>query len=188
MYREHTKSGSSYDPTSMKGYHYLVDWPLHKSTLDAWTSYDTWLTADRGGSKGGLPGLQPPSEPDFFIRPMLLSLKSPLISSPSPSPKSLLFSPPFVPILHPPLTADAVQVIDIENIWLCKDRALSQELKDTCLSFSLCHLLRRRFFGFAFYESSQQKTHDFVFKGAPRKQWGWYQLTTTGLLKWLRLS
>ena len=27
------------------------------------------------------------------------------------------------------------------------------------------HLLRRRFFGFACYESSQQKTHDFVFKG-----------------------
>ncbi|TVU40329.1 hypothetical protein EJB05_13788, partial [Eragrostis curvula] len=32
-------------------------------------------------------------------------------------------------------------------------------------SFSLFHLLRRRFFGFTCGESSQLKTHDFVFKG-----------------------
>jgi hypothetical protein len=46
MYEEHTRSGSSYDPTSMEGYHYLVDWPLHKSTLEARTSYAIWLTVD----------------------------------------------------------------------------------------------------------------------------------------------
>jgi hypothetical protein len=33
------------------------------------------------------------------------------------------------------------------------------------MPLSLFHLLRRRFFGFACGESSQKKTHDFVFKG-----------------------
>ncbi|XP_062188142.1 uncharacterized protein LOC133891445 isoform X2 [Phragmites australis] len=103
MYQEHTKSGSSYDPTSMKGYHYLVDWPLRESKLEAGMLYATESRAD------------------------------------------------------------GAQVIDIERIWLCC--GLSPELKDVCLSFSLFHLLRRRFFGFACAESSQRKTHDFVFKG-----------------------
>jgi len=63
------------------------------------------------------------------------------------------------------LKADA-QVIHIEKVWQCKHRSLSEELKYTCLSFSLFHLLRRRFFGFECGESSfQPKTHDFVFKG-----------------------
>jgi uncharacterized membrane protein len=36
MYRqEHTKSGAAYHPVSMKGYHYLVDWPLDNSELVA---------------------------------------------------------------------------------------------------------------------------------------------------------
>jgi hypothetical protein len=34
MYEEHSRSGPSYDPTSMKGYHYLVDWPLDESKLE----------------------------------------------------------------------------------------------------------------------------------------------------------
>ncbi|WVZ61541.1 hypothetical protein U9M48_011401 [Paspalum notatum var. saurae] len=46
MYKEHIKSGSSYNPASMNGYNYLVDWPLHKSTLHAGTSYATLLTAN----------------------------------------------------------------------------------------------------------------------------------------------
>jgi hypothetical protein len=37
----------------------------------------------------------------FYLKLLLISLKSPLISSSSP--KSLLFSPCFVPILDPPL-------------------------------------------------------------------------------------
>ncbi|CAL4997542.1 unnamed protein product [Urochloa decumbens] len=105
MYKEHIKRGSSYNPATMQGYHYLVDWPLQMSTLRAGTSYTTLLTAN------------------------------------------------------------ASQVIDIERIWLCSGRSLSPELKDECLSFSLFHLLRRRFFGFQCGESSHQKTHDFVFKG-----------------------
>ncbi|CAL4934746.1 unnamed protein product [Urochloa decumbens] len=106
MDQEHTNSnGSSYDPATMRGYHYLVDWPLVESKLGAGTSYATVITAD------------------------------------------------------------AAQVIDIERIWLCNDMSISSDLKDTCLSFSLFHLLRRRFFGFACAESSQPKTHDFFFKG-----------------------
>ncbi|CAD6221686.1 unnamed protein product [Miscanthus lutarioriparius] len=103
MYEEHSRSGPSYDPTSMKGYHYLVDWPLDESKLEARMSYAMELTVD------------------------------------------------------------GAQIIDIERIWLCNE--LSSELKDVCLSFSLFHLLRRRFFGFVCAESSQRKTHDFVFKG-----------------------
>jgi hypothetical protein len=105
MYQEHTKSGPAYDPASMKGYHYLVDWPLSDSELAAGTSYATELKADSG------------------------------------------------------------QVIDIEKVWQCRHRSLSEELKYTCLSFSLFHLLRRRFFGFDCGEFSQPKTHDFVFNG-----------------------
>lgn len=37
MQQEHTGRGASYNPASMKGYHYLVDWPLRKSKLEAGT-------------------------------------------------------------------------------------------------------------------------------------------------------
>ncbi|CAL5077361.1 unnamed protein product [Urochloa decumbens] len=103
MQQEHTGRGVSYDPVSMRGYHYLVDWPLRKSKLEAGTLYATQLTTK------------------------------------------------------------ANQVIDIERIWQCE--SLSSEQRDACLSFSLFHLLRRRFFGFICAESPQKKTHDFVFKG-----------------------
>lgn len=46
MYEEQSRSGSSYDPTSMKGYHYLVDWPLDESKLEARMSYAKELTVD----------------------------------------------------------------------------------------------------------------------------------------------
>nr|XP_034581299.1 uncharacterized protein LOC117844663 isoform X2 [Setaria viridis] len=102
MQQEHTGRGASYDPASMKGYHYLVDWPLRKSKLEAGTLYATQLTTK-------------------------------------------------------------ANVIDIEKIWWCE--SLNSEQRDACLSFSLFHLLRRRFFGFGCGESRRQKTHDFVFNG-----------------------
>ncbi|XP_051212383.1 uncharacterized protein [Lolium perenne] len=101
MYDEHKKG--EFDPSTMEGCHYLVDWPLNKSKLDA-RSYATKLTAD------------------------------------------------------------ADEIIDIDKIWRCNVISLSPELKDTCLSFSLFHLLKRRFFGFSCGES-KERAHDFVFRG-----------------------
>uniref|UniRef100_A0A0E0ITP1 DUF4220 domain-containing protein n=1 Tax=Oryza nivara TaxID=4536 RepID=A0A0E0ITP1_ORYNI len=60
---------------------------------------------------------------------------------------------------------DDAQIICIDDIWLRSDKSLSTDLKDACLSFSLFHLLRRRFFGFTCAESAHPKTSDFVFKG-----------------------
>ncbi|XP_048550405.1 uncharacterized protein LOC125530049, partial [Triticum urartu] len=105
MYEEHTKG--EFVPATMKGCHYLVDWPLDKSKLDA---------------------------PSYASR----------------------------------FTAEDNQVIDIDKIWLCNDSSLDQDLKDTCLSFSLFHLLRRRYFGFTCGES-KERAHDFVFKGLLRE-------------------
>jgi hypothetical protein len=62
------------------------------------------------------------------------------------------------------LTAEEDEIIDIEKIWKCDDSSLGLELKYTCLSFSLFHLLNRRCFGFACGES-RNRAHDFVFKG-----------------------
>lgn len=62
-------------------------------------------------------------------------------------------------------TDDDAQIICIDDIWLRSDKSLSTDLKDACLSFSLFHLLRRRFFGFTCAESAHPKTSDFVFKG-----------------------
>ncbi|VAH42533.1 unnamed protein product [Triticum turgidum subsp. durum] len=105
MYDEHTKG--EFVPTTMKGCHYLVDWPLDNSKLGA---------------------------PSYASR----------------------------------FTSDGNEVIDIEKIWLCDDISEENELKDTCLSFSLFLLLRRRYFGFACGES-KERAHDFVFKGLLRE-------------------
>jgi hypothetical protein len=90
--------------------------------------------------RGGCRGYSPPSEPDFFIRPRLLSLKSPLISSSSP--KSSLFSPPFVPVLHPPLQRrDHVLIYMITNVIRAKQTDL-RDLKNAALGDSTsCQLL-----------------------------------------------
>uniref|UniRef100_A0A0E0LGD7 DUF4220 domain-containing protein n=1 Tax=Oryza punctata TaxID=4537 RepID=A0A0E0LGD7_ORYPU len=107
MHEEHTIHpirDDEYEEASMKGYRYLVDWPLDKSKLEAGTSYATRTTED-------------------------------------------------------------AQIICIDEIWLHKDKPLSTDLKDACLSFSLFHLLRRRFFGFTCAESALPKTRDFIFKG-----------------------
>ncbi|KAL6841255.1 hypothetical protein ACP4OV_028773 [Aristida adscensionis] len=60
-------------------------------------------------------------------------------------------------------------VITVEQIWHCDRRLMMStegaQLKDLCLSFALCHLLRRRYFGFSCSESGLQKTHDFIFRG-----------------------
>uniref|UniRef100_A0ACD5TH17 Uncharacterized protein n=1 Tax=Avena sativa TaxID=4498 RepID=A0ACD5TH17_AVESA len=101
MYSEHTRG--KFVPATMEGCHYLVDWPLNKSKLDA---------------------------PSYAAQ----------------------------------LTGHVDQVIDIEKIWLCNNQSIDKELKDTCLSFSLFHLLRRRFFGFTCGES-KERAHDFVFEG-----------------------
>ena len=77
--------------------------PIFSFVIQTWSNLLTPLhNLERGrhmhagaDPKGGLSGLQPPSDSDFFIRPRLLSLKSSLISSPSP--KSLLFSPHLFP-------------------------------------------------------------------------------------------
>lgn len=105
MYNEHTKG--EFVPATMKGCHYLVDWPLDNSKLGA------------------------PSYASRFV-------------------------------------SDDNEVIDIEKIWLCHDISLNQDLKDTCLSFSLFLLLRRRYFGFSCTES-KERAHDFVFKGLLRE-------------------
>ncbi|CAM0876851.1 unnamed protein product [Alopecurus aequalis] len=55
------------------------------------------------------------------------------------------------------------EVIDIGKIWRCKDMSLGPELKDACLSFSLFHLLTRRFFGFT-CDESKVRAHNFVFR------------------------
>ncbi|XP_048573949.1 uncharacterized protein LOC125554435 [Triticum urartu] len=54
-----------------------------------------------------------------------------------------------------------VEIIDIGKVWRCK--SLGPELKDACLSFSLFHLLRRRFFGFA-CDESKDRVHNFFFE------------------------
>ncbi|VAI40576.1 unnamed protein product [Triticum turgidum subsp. durum] len=54
------------------------------------------------------------------------------------------------------------EIIDIGKIWRCKDKSLGPELKDACLSFSLFHVLRLRFFGFARGESKDRAARNFV--------------------------
>ena len=73
-------------------------------------------------------------------------------------------------------TADDHEVITIDMIWQCKGRLLSStgdpdgRLKDICLSYALYRLLCRRFAGYPFSESSQEKTWRFVRYGLLSKE------------------
>ncbi|XP_030964809.1 uncharacterized protein LOC115986087 [Quercus lobata] len=73
-------------------------------------------------------------------------------------------------------TVDDHEVITIDKIWQCKGRLLSStgdpdgRLKDICLSYALYRLLCRRYAGYPFSESSQQKTWDFVRYGLLSKE------------------
>uniref|UniRef100_A0ACD5XIJ8 Uncharacterized protein n=1 Tax=Avena sativa TaxID=4498 RepID=A0ACD5XIJ8_AVESA len=53
-------------------------------------------------------------------------------------------------------------IITIDKIWETNG---GSQLRDVCLSFSLFHLLKRRFFGIDCYEAACQETRDFVLKG-----------------------
>ncbi|KAM3749360.1 hypothetical protein ACB098_05G178600 [Castanea mollissima] len=72
------------------------------------------------------------------------------------------------PRYHMQLKTADDEVITIDKIWQCKGRLLSStgdpdgRLKDICLSYALYRLLCRRFAGYPFSESSQQKTWNFV--------------------------
>ncbi|KAL6600300.1 hypothetical protein ACP70R_045100 [Stipagrostis hirtigluma subsp. patula] len=59
--------------------------------------------------------------------------------------------------------------ITIDRIWeKCNDGLFDsngQQIKDVCLSFSLFHLLKRRYFGIKCYEANLPETRDFVLKG-----------------------
>ncbi|GMY35286.1 hypothetical protein FCV25MIE_30528 [Fagus crenata] len=63
------------------------------------------------------------------------------------------------------------EAVTIEEIWQCRGRLLSSNvdpkgrLKDICLSYALFRLLCRRFAGYSCFESSQEKTWDFVQNG-----------------------
>ena len=73
-------------------------------------------------------------------------------------------------------TAEDHEFITIDMIWHCKGRLLSStgdphgRLKDICLSYALYRLLCRRFAGYPFSESSQQKTWNFVRYGLLSKE------------------
>ncbi|CAM0884596.1 unnamed protein product [Alopecurus aequalis] len=59
-------------------------------------------------------------------------------------------------------------VVTMDNIWHCalsSPGSVAGSYKDVCLSFSLCHLLQRRFFGFTCAESGFDETQDFVNRG-----------------------
>ncbi|XBJ20643.1 hypothetical protein VPH35_011433 [Triticum aestivum] len=63
---------------------------------------------------------------------------------------------------------DGSEVITINQIWHCaigSPGSNASSYKDVCLSFSLCHLLQRRFFGFKCAESSFGEALDFINRG-----------------------
>jgi hypothetical protein len=68
------------------------------------------------------------------------------------------------------------EAITIDMIWECKGTLLSStgdpdgRLKDICLSYALYRLLCRRFVGYPLYETSKEKTWNFVRNGLFSKE------------------
>lgn len=77
-------------------------------------------------------------------------------------------APPY--LTHVPV-ADDGDVITIDMIWKHDGKLLrcgnerARALKDTCLSFALFKLLKRRFYGLEIAEAGHPKTRDFVLHG-----------------------
>lgn len=64
----------------------------------------------------------------------------------------------------------ASDTVTVAKVWRCKGELLksmngSDKLKDVCLSFALCKLLRRKFAGVAAAESERDKARKLVFDG-----------------------
>ncbi|EXC35319.1 hypothetical protein L484_026643 [Morus notabilis] len=73
-----------------------------------------------------------------------------------------------LPLYRKKLDITVDEVVTVHKIWECKGSLLSSRndpnnrLKDICLSFALCRLLRRRFGRYLLHESCQDKTWNFV--------------------------
>uniref|UniRef100_A0A0E0CV14 DUF4220 domain-containing protein n=1 Tax=Oryza meridionalis TaxID=40149 RepID=A0A0E0CV14_9ORYZ len=81
----------------------------------------------------------------------------------------------YEPKLTPPIRQaqeadDTVVVVTVDKVWTCKGELLKTDnrgdkLKDICLSFALCKLLRRKFAGVNASENERSKAQKLVFDG-----------------------
>ncbi|KAL6902334.1 hypothetical protein ACP4OV_005210 [Aristida adscensionis] len=69
----------------------------------------------------------------------------------------------------------ARDTVTVAKVWECQGELLAstrgEELKDVCLSFALCKLLRRKFAGVAATESEKTKAERLVFDGLLARGW-----------------